>query len=55
MTYDGNGYAILDRTQHMIAWQAEGCPVDDDGLPSRVELAELAVWDAWARREARHG
>ena len=54
MTYDGNGYAILDEREHLIA-AAGTLPPDDDNRPSRVELAELAVWDAWARREARHG
>ena len=53
MTYDGNGYAILDVREHLIA--AAGTLPPDDNRPSAAELAELEAWDAWARREAKRG
>lgn len=50
MTYDGNGYTLLDVREHLIA--ADGCLPPDVDRPSLVELAEQDELD---RREARRG
>ena len=51
MTYDGNGYAILDERERLIAW--DGMPPEVDHPPLHELAEEQAVWDRSRREAAR--